>query len=368
MFIHVDDGLLFGASIENVRAIEILSDHVMMRIVGLLERLGNHIFFVGRVIARTARGDSVGANPKYIRDVIAVLGLEESRPVATPSVKRTSTEEELENGKRTVYKTALGKLLYMCQEHADIMMGVKETARKILCPTESDEMNMKRIARNLKGVSSAKCLIEINTFPQFVNVYTDIDWARQHLTCKSTRGGVTQWRSATLSAWSRTQQSVSLSPAEAELNALTTSITQGMVTKHLLKELGHEVTLLNHVDSQSVKAWASKRGLGRMKLVMLKYMFGQDVVEKKQTTLVCVQTNSNKADLMTKCHTFEAHLKGCAMVGLKLSRDDGKLAGNNHSDPRAGQKCPDLKGECGESRTFSAANFMVSSEFTLGDN
>ena len=59
-----------------------------------------------------------------------------------------------------------------------------------------------------------------------------------------------------------------------------------------------------------------------MKYVMRKYMFVQDVVEKRQTTLACVNTNSNKADLMTKCHTFEAHMEGCTMLGLKLSRDD----------------------------------------------
>ena len=122
--------------------------------------------------------------------------------------------------------------------------------------------------------------------------------------------------------WSRTQQSVSMSSAEAELYALTTGISEGMVTKHLNKGLGYEGTLVNHVDNQSAKAWASKRGLGRMKYVMLKYMFVQDVVEKRQTTLACVNTNLNKADLMTKCHTFEAHMEGCAMLGLKLSRDD----------------------------------------------
>ena len=59
-----------------------------------------------------------------------------------------------------------------------------------------------------------------------------------------------------------------------------------------------------------------------MKHVMLKCMF----VEKKQTTPAYVNTNSNMADLMAKCHTFEAHIKGCAMLGLKLSRGDGKLA------------------------------------------
>ena len=68
---------------------------------------------------------------------------------------------------------------------------------------------------------------------------------------------------------------------------------------------------MNHVDSQSAKAWASNRGLGRVKHVMLKYMFVQDVVERKLTNLAYINTKQNKADLMTKCHTTEARKKGC---------------------------------------------------------
>ena len=124
---------------------------------------------------------------------------------------------------------------------------------------------------------------------------------------------------ATLTAWSRTQQTVSLSSAEAELFALTTGVAEGMVTKHLLQALSHEVILMNHVDSQSAEAWASKRGLGRMKNVMLKYMYVQDAVEKKLKNLAYINTKQNKADLMTKCHTSEAHKRGCAMIGLKLA-------------------------------------------------
>ena len=92
-----------------------------------------------------------------------------------------------------------------------------------------------------------------------------------------------------------------------------------MVTKHLLQELGHEVIVMNQVDSQSAQAWASKRGLGRMKHVMLKYMFVQDLVEKKLMNLAYINTKQNKADLMTKCHTSEAHKRGCAMIGLRLA-------------------------------------------------
>ena len=77
-------------------------------------------------------------------------------------------------------------------------------------------MNQKRIVIYLEGAPSAQNLIEIITPPKFVNVYTDSDWAGQATTCKRTSVGVVQWGNATLTAWSRTQQTVSLSSAEAE--------------------------------------------------------------------------------------------------------------------------------------------------------
>ena len=171
------------------------------------------------MILRTVRGYSIEPNPKYIRDVIIVLGLEDAEAVATPSVKRTPTTGSLveqENERRAVYRTAVGRLLYICQERADIMYSVNETARKIICPTESDGMNVKRVVRYLKGAPSAKCLIEIVTHPKFVNVFTDSDSAGQPTTCKSTSGGVVQWSNAALTAWSRTRQTASLNSAEAE--------------------------------------------------------------------------------------------------------------------------------------------------------
>ena len=180
IFVHVDDGLMFGPKSEVLKLVELLSKQVLMRNTGRMEKTGDNIYFLGRVIERTARGYSVEANPKYIQNVMNVLGLEEAKPVMTPSVKRTPTTEslvELEGERRAMYRTVVGKLLYMCQERADIMYIVKETARKSTCPTESDEMNLKRIVRHLRGAPSGRSLIEIITPSKFVNVYTDSDWA-----------------------------------------------------------------------------------------------------------------------------------------------------------------------------------------------
>ena len=182
IFVHVDDGLLSGPKSSFLKLVELLSKQVLMRITGRMEKTNDKFYFLGRVIERTARGYSVEANPKHIRIVMNVLRLEEAKLVMTPSVKRTPTTEslvELEGERRATYTTVVGKLLHMCQERADVMHSVKETARKIACLTENDEINLKRIVRYLKSAPSAKSLIEIITPSKFVNVCTDSDWAGQ---------------------------------------------------------------------------------------------------------------------------------------------------------------------------------------------
>ena len=51
---------------------------------------------------------------------------------------------------------------------------------------------------------------------------------------------------------------------------------------------------LNHLDSRSAKAWASKRRLGRMKHVTLKSKYVQDEVEKKLTDLHTLKRSRTK--------------------------------------------------------------------------
>ena len=88
IFVHVDDGLIFGPKNEVLKLVELLSKQVLIRITGRMEKKGDKIYFLGRVIERTARRYSVEANPKYIRNVINVLGLEEAKPAMTLRVRR----------------------------------------------------------------------------------------------------------------------------------------------------------------------------------------------------------------------------------------------------------------------------------------
>ena len=103
---------MFGPKSEVLKLVELLSKQLLMSITGRMEKTGDKIYFLGRVIERTARGYSVEANPKYIRNMINVLGLEEAKPVMTPSMKRTPTTEslvELEGERRAMCRTVVGE-------------------------------------------------------------------------------------------------------------------------------------------------------------------------------------------------------------------------------------------------------------------
>ena len=81
IFVHVDDGLLFAPRSEVLKLVELLSKQVLLRIIGRMEKTGDTIYFLSRVIERTARGYPVEANPKYFRNVMNGLILEEAKPL-----------------------------------------------------------------------------------------------------------------------------------------------------------------------------------------------------------------------------------------------------------------------------------------------
>ena len=55
IFVHVDDGLMFGPKSEVLKLVELLSKQVLMRITGRMEKTSDKFYFPGRVVERTAR-------------------------------------------------------------------------------------------------------------------------------------------------------------------------------------------------------------------------------------------------------------------------------------------------------------------------
>ena len=79
--------------------------------------------------------------------------------------------------------------------------------------------------------------------PNEILVYTDSDWAGCQRTRRSTTGGVVMYGSCLVAHWSRTQVSVALSSAEAELNAAVKAACEAIGMQQLCGHLGMPVTI-----------------------------------------------------------------------------------------------------------------------------
>ena len=92
--------------------------------------------------------------------------------------------------------------------------------------------------------------------PTEILVYTGSDWAGCQRTRRSTNGGAVMYGSCLVAHWSRTQVSVALSSAEAELNA---------AVKVACGHLGMPVTIKMFGDSSAMKGTLSRKGSGKVK-------------------------------------------------------------------------------------------------------
>ena len=88
-----------------------------------------------------------------------------------------------------------------------------------------------------------------------IDTYVDSDWAGCALTRKSTSGFIIKILGCAVSYASRTQATLALSSAEAELYAIGTGCCEGLAVMNFLNEIGlfKKVLLRMHTDNSAGK-------------------------------------------------------------------------------------------------------------------
>ena len=108
---------------------------------------------------------------------------------------------------------------------------------------------------------------------EWVDAMADSDWAGEPKTRLSTSGGMLVAGGAAIKHWSRTHKGRSLSSAEAEYYAIVIGRAEGLAIQALAAEMGWNVGVRVHTDSSGAKSAASRRGLGQMHHIELKYLW-----------------------------------------------------------------------------------------------
>ena len=215
------------------------------------------------------------------------------------------------------------RMNYMAQDNPAIQYAAKEVCRKMARPKIKDFSELKKLARFILGVKVVKWDFpwqsEIEAMD--MKVYADSDWAGCLDTRRSTSGGVLMLGRHPLRTWSSTQATVATSSAEAELYAMAEGASRGLGFQSTLQEITDDVSLRVlrvWTDSAAAKAFASTRGLGRMRHVQVKDLWIQSLVKTGRISLGKVRGDLNVADALTKYHDGARCKAILALSGLRV--------------------------------------------------
>ena len=87
---------------------------------------------------------------------------------------------------------------------------------------------------------------------------------------------------------------------EAEYYALVTGSAEGLGIRSLMQDLGWDLQVKIWTDSSTAQSVASRRGLGKLRHVELRFLWVQEMVKKGRLKLGKVWGPKNVADHLTK--------------------------------------------------------------------
>ena len=178
---------------------------------------------------------------------------------------------------------------------------------------------MKRIGRYLIGKTRASISYKWQGREEEIDGYTDSDWAGCRETGKSTSGGVLMIGGHFIKGWSKTQNSIALSSAEAELIAMAKLSAEALGLISLARDLGEEKIGKVWADSSAAIAIVNRLGAGKLRHIHIGSLWIQEVQKDRRLKFHKVAGVANCADLMTKNIATEVGEGHRACLGIHFA-------------------------------------------------
>ena len=151
-----------------------------------------------------------------------------------------------------------------------------------------------------------------------LSYYSDSDYAADPVTRRSVSGTVVIGNGGAIYWQSIRQKSVSLSSAEAELQALALTTQTAVLFDRLQNELGYSSTPQVFSDNQAtIKLISDNQYHKRTKHIDVKFFFVRELVEDGKLKVGFVPSEENRADICTKPFAKPTFQKLRTMVGVQ---------------------------------------------------
>lgn len=315
--IYVDDFLIFYDDENKLNELKsYLNQKFMMKDVGPIESC------LGMRIKQSNFGIELDQEA-YINDILSRFGMENSKPVNTPSdthekltISMVTSETSLVG--KVPYQEAVGSLLFLAQcTRPDIAFAVNDVSRFNANHGEAHWRAVKRIFRYLKGTANYK--LTFSRSKKAFHCYSDADWASDIDKRRSCTGQVIIMSNGAISWQSKRQATVALSSTEAEYMAMSSAICEIIWMQQLASELDKNfkvgTTLL--CDNESAqKLSLSDAYRPRTKHIDIRYHHMRQKIEDGVINIEHVATTDNVADALTKAVSKDKVLYCAKGMGL----------------------------------------------------
>ena len=278
---------------------------------------------LNRIIRVTQDGWEYEPDQRHAEMIIESIGLQNSKGVSTPAEEEKAWEEldnneELEKEKATLFRRIAARANYLAADRPDVMYSVKEICRQMAKPTVKGWKQLKRLARYL--IMNPRTILEYpwQSRESEFEWFSDSDWAGCKRTGKSTSGGVIQIGEHFIKGWSKTQTSITLSSAEAELVAMCKLAAEMIGLGSMASDFGADMKILMYADSSAAIAIAKRRGAGKLRHINIGLLWIQNKTESDEITIKRVKGISNPADMITKSVNREKLDKYMIMTKQKV--------------------------------------------------
>jgi hypothetical protein len=261
------------------------------------------------------------ADSEHVPKMLKAMGMEGCNTTVVPGTRERLSEEEreLSPSEASVYRSVVARGNYLSQDRADIRYIVKELCQKMSKPTNVDMLRLKKLCRYLAGhprMVQGKAMIDGS---DSIDTFVDSDWGGCEKTRLSTSGGAMIAFGMCVKIWSSTQRAHARSSGEAELYATSKGATEALGLQSMCKEIGIDLSIKVHTDSDACRGTCHRTGLGRLKHLQIEELWIQGAIAEKRVEVVRVARESNPADCLTKLVPRIEMIRQCRMLGFSFS-------------------------------------------------
>jgi hypothetical protein len=310
--VYVDDLHACGPREPLVAIISELGKHLVIKASGPFQSADSYTFLRQ---SRLVREDAVYIVPdeSYVLECQKDLLLDEYRPASMPGLQDRALladgEVVLEGSDVRLYRSCVGRLLYLSHSRADIQYTVRLLCTRLTAPRKYELRALRHLVRYCAGTRRLAMKFEKADrcigfdFEIELKVFADADWAGGPGR-KSSSGGIVTCDRCPLHSWSKGQSVTAKSSAESEFYALCLATDEGLGYQSLLQSIGLSCRVHVLTDNSAALAQACRLGAGsNMKHVQVRYFWIQETLASRRMKLSKTPGTTNIADLLAKAVT-----------------------------------------------------------------